>query len=115
MFGNSSSTNNRAGRSFHARDLDEDGDSDDDSPHTEDDSLSQEDEDDEKKSDHSSGEDYSDDEDEGEEGYRPGGYHRVSIGQVYNQRCVVEKQNPMEGFSLASLFLKKKRTYFVTA
>jgi hypothetical protein len=40
------------------------------------------------KSDDGSGEDYSDDEDEGEEGYRPGGYHRVSIGEVYNQRYV---------------------------
>jgi hypothetical protein len=38
------------------------------------------------KSDDGSGEDYSDDEDEGEEGYRPGGYHRVMIGEVYNQR-----------------------------
>jgi hypothetical protein len=33
-----------------------------------------------------SGEDYSDDEDEGEEGYKAGGYHRVRIGDVYNQR-----------------------------
>jgi len=33
-----------------------------------------------------SGEDYSDDEDEGEEGYKVGGYHRVQIGDVYNQR-----------------------------
>ena len=31
-------------------------------------------------------EDYSDDEDEGEEGYKVGGYHRVKIGEVYNQR-----------------------------
>jgi hypothetical protein len=33
-----------------------------------------------------SGEDYTDDEDEGEDGYRPGGYHPVKIGEVYNQR-----------------------------
>lgn len=33
-----------------------------------------------------SGEDYSDDEDEGEDGYKVGGYHRVHIGDVYNQR-----------------------------
>ena len=33
-----------------------------------------------------SGEDYSDDEDEGEDGYKPGGYHRVEIGETYNQR-----------------------------
>jgi hypothetical protein len=33
-----------------------------------------------------SGEDYTDDEDEGEDGYKPGGYHRVKAGEVYNQR-----------------------------
>ncbi len=33
-----------------------------------------------------SAEDYSDDEDEGEDGYRVGGYHRVKVGEVYNQR-----------------------------
>jgi hypothetical protein len=33
-----------------------------------------------------SGEDYTDDEDEGEDGYRPGGYHPVKVGEVYNQR-----------------------------
>ena len=33
-----------------------------------------------------SAEDYSDDEDEGEEGYRIGGYHRVTIGETFNQR-----------------------------
>lgn len=33
-----------------------------------------------------SGEDYTDDEDEGEDGYKPGGYHRVNVGEVYNQR-----------------------------
>ena len=33
-----------------------------------------------------SAEDYSDDEDEGEDGYKPGGYHRVTIGETYNQR-----------------------------
>lgn len=33
-------------------------------------------------------EDYSDDEDEGEEGYKVGGYHRVKVGEVYNQRSV---------------------------
>ena len=106
------------GRSFHDRDLSDFGGPDDDddtgrripnrrrdeddtlsdgndSPRTEHDSLSQaeddeDDEDDDKKSDHSSGEDYSDDEDEGEDGYRPGGYHRVSVGETYNQRYVVQ-------------------------
>ena len=33
-----------------------------------------------------SAEDYSDDEEEGEEGYKPGGYHRVAISETYNQR-----------------------------
>ena len=33
-----------------------------------------------------SAEDYSDDEDEGEDGYKEGGYHRVKVGEVYNQR-----------------------------
>ena len=33
-------------------------------------------------------EDYSDDEDEGEDGYKVGGYHRVKVGEVYNQRLV---------------------------
>mmetsp|Transcript_3910 Transcript_3910/g.9475 ORF Transcript_3910/g.9475 Transcript_3910/m.9475 type:complete len:1074 (+) Transcript_3910:420-3641(+) len=39
-----------------------------------------------------SGEDYTDDEDEGEDGYKPGGYHPVKIGEVYNQRYVVIKK-----------------------
>lgn len=33
-----------------------------------------------------SAEDYSDDEDEGQDGYKPGGYHPVKVGEVYNQR-----------------------------
>jgi hypothetical protein len=43
---------------------------------------------DDKKSGHGSdsAEDYTDDEDEGEDGYKPGGYHRVKVGEVYNQR-----------------------------
>ena len=36
-----------------------------------------------------SAEDYTDDEDEGEEGYRPGGYHPVKVGEAYNQRLVL--------------------------
>lgn len=32
-----------------------------------------------------SGEDYTDDEDEGESGYKPGGYHPVNVGDVFNQ------------------------------
>jgi hypothetical protein len=33
-----------------------------------------------------SAEDYTDDEDEGSDGYKPGGYHPVKVGEVYNQR-----------------------------
>lgn len=44
-----------------------------------------------------SSEDYTDDEDEGEEGYKPGGYHPVKLGEVYNQRYAY-------GQSLAFLF-----------
>lgn len=36
-----------------------------------------------------SAEDYTDDEDEGSDGYKPGGYHPVTIGETYNQRCVL--------------------------
>jgi hypothetical protein len=39
--------------------------------------------------DSSSDEDYSDDEEEGEDGYRPGGYHPVSIGDKFSNRYVV--------------------------
>jgi len=39
-----------------------------------------------------SAEDYTDDEDEGEDGYKPGGYHPVKVGEVYNQRYVVVKK-----------------------
>eukprot|EP00569_Conticribra_weissflogii_P007842 CAMPEP_0171342918 /NCGR_PEP_ID=MMETSP0878-20121228/15707_1 /TAXON_ID=67004 /ORGANISM="Thalassiosira weissflogii, Strain CCMP1336" /LENGTH=1114 /DNA_ID=CAMNT_0011845721 /DNA_START=777 /DNA_END=4121 /DNA_ORIENTATION=- len=39
-----------------------------------------------------SAEDYTDDEDEGEDGYKPGGYHPVKVGEVYNQRYVVIKK-----------------------
>lgn len=33
-----------------------------------------------------SAEDYTDDEDEGQEGYKVGGYHPVTVGELYNQR-----------------------------
>jgi len=42
------------------------------------------DDDDDKGSD--SAEDYTDDEDEGQDGYKPGGYHPVKEGEIYNQR-----------------------------
>jgi hypothetical protein len=35
-----------------------------------------------------SGEDYTDDEDEGESGYKPGGYHPVNVGDIFNQGYV---------------------------
>jgi len=56
-----------------------------------DDTDSDDDENTKKKAGHGSdsGEDYTDDEDEGEDGYKPGGYHRVKSGEVYNQRYVV--------------------------
>ena len=41
---------------------------------------------DEDKSNSDSAEDYTDDEDEGEDGYKPGGYHVVKVGEVFNQR-----------------------------
>lgn len=40
----------------------------------------------EDKSHSDSAEDYTDDEDEGEDGYKPGGYHSVKVGEVFNQR-----------------------------
>jgi hypothetical protein len=57
----------------------DDDDDDDDKPRKKDD-----DDDDDKGSD--SAEDYTDDEDEGQDGYKPGGYHPVKVGEVYNQR-----------------------------
>jgi len=46
-----------------------------------------EDDDDDKSSE--SGEDYTDDEDEGESGYKPGGYHPVKVGDIFNQGYVL--------------------------
>jgi serine/threonine-protein kinase SRPK3 len=37
-------------------------------------------------------EDYSDDEDEGKSGYRKGGYHPVTIGDVFKSRYTVESK-----------------------
>jgi len=58
------------------RDDDDDDDDDDSSQNSDDKSASD------------SAEDYTDDEDEGEDGYKPGGYHPVKVGEVYNQRYV---------------------------
>jgi len=54
-----------------------------------DDDDDEEDDDNDKSHNSDSAEDYTDDEDEGEEGYKPGGYHPVKVGEVYNQRCVI--------------------------
>ena len=37
-------------------------------------------------------EDYSDVDDEGEEGYRVGGYHRIQVGDIFNERYRVRKK-----------------------
>lgn len=55
-----------------------------------------------------SGEDYTDDEDEGAEGYRPGGYHPVKVGEVYNQRYVVIKKLGWGHFSTVWMVKDRK-------
>ena len=75
----------RTGDSYHSSEGESDDDDDDG------DDTESEEEEDEKGNEKGgggsdSGEDYTDDEDEGEDGYRPGGYHPVKIGEVYNQR-----------------------------
>lgn len=55
-----------------------------------------------------SGEDYTDDEDEGADGYRPGGYHPVKVGEVYNQRYVVIKKLGWGHFSTVWMIKDKK-------
>lgn len=69
--------------------------SEDDPPNDEDESMSNfaeednnDDPDNDEKTNSDSAEDYSDDEDEGEDGYKPGGYHPVKVGEIYNQRYV---------------------------
>eukprot|EP00816_Leptocylindrus_hargravesii_P000267 CAMPEP_0196828266 /NCGR_PEP_ID=MMETSP1362-20130617/94587_1 /TAXON_ID=163516 /ORGANISM="Leptocylindrus danicus, Strain CCMP1856" /LENGTH=1110 /DNA_ID=CAMNT_0042208939 /DNA_START=165 /DNA_END=3498 /DNA_ORIENTATION=+ len=57
-----------------------------------------------------SAEDYSDDEDEGEDGYRPGGYHPVKIGEVYNQRYIVVKKLGWGHFSTVWMVRDKEAT-----
>jgi hypothetical protein len=52
------------------------------------------------KSGSESGEDYTDDEDEGEDGYKPGGYHPVKTGEVYNQRYVLNRLNAYRCYRL---------------
>jgi hypothetical protein len=47
-----------------------------------------------------SSEDYTDDEDEGEDGYKPGGYHPVKLGEVYNQRYAYRQRLDFSPFCL---------------
>lgn len=58
-----------------------------------------------------SDEDYSDDcADEGEEGYRPGGYHPVNIGERYNSRYTVLSKLGWGHFSTVWMVHDKKHT-----
>ncbi len=60
----------------------------------------------------SSDEDYSDDEDEGEDGYRPGGYHPVRIGdKFHNSRYVVIEKLGWGHFSTVWLCYDKKKSF----
>ncbi|GAX09950.1 serine/threonine-protein kinase SRPK1 [Fistulifera solaris] len=55
-----------------------------------------------------SAEDYSDDEDEGQDGYKPGGYHPVKVGEVYNQRYVIIKKLGWGHFSTVWMVKDRK-------
>lgn len=80
------------------RDKDKDGPSDEDHDDHGDDDKSSE-----------SGEDYTDDEDEGESGYKPGGYHPVNVGDVFNQgRYVVIKKLGWGHFSTVWMVKDRK-------
>lgn len=84
-----SSKSSSVARSDDLLSLDDDDDDDDEEDdrsrdRDEDDDEEDDDDDDDKGSD--SAEDYTDDEDEGQDGYKPGGYHPVKVGEVYNQR-----------------------------
>lgn len=59
-----------------------------------------------------SGSDYTDDEHEGEAGYKPGGYHPVKVGEVYNQRYVVIKKLGWGHFS--TVWMVKDRKIIAT-
>lgn len=60
-----------------------------------------------------SAEDYTDDEDEGDDGYKPGGYHPVKVGEVYNQRYVVIKKLGWGHFS--TVWMVKDRKVIATS
>lgn len=57
-----------------------------DHDHNDQNSVGTESDDDNKSGGSDSAEDYTDDEDEGADGYKPGGYHPVKVGESYNQR-----------------------------
>lgn len=82
--------------------------SEDSDPREEEDATESDDEDEKGKGGSDSGEDYTDDEDEGEDGYRPGGYHPVKIGEVYNQRYVVIKKLGWGHFSTVWMVKDRK-------
>ena len=56
----------------------------------------------------SEAEDYSQDEDEGADGYKPGGYHPVEVGDVYNSRYLVLKKLGWGHFSTVWLVEDEK-------
>eukprot|EP01038_Epipyxis_sp_PR26KG_P006518 gene6518-8958_t len=58
----------------------------------------------------SSDEDYSDDDDEGDEGYKPGGYHPVVVGDKFNSRYVIIEKLGWGHFSTVWTSLDKKRS-----
>lgn len=70
------------------------------------------DEDDKSDDGSDSGSDYTDDEHEGEAGYKPGGYHPVKVGEVYNQRYVVIKKLGWGHFS--TVWMVKDRKVIAT-
>lgn len=84
------------------RKADDDDDEDDDD----------DDEDDKSDGGSDSGSDYTDDEHEGEAGYKPGGYHPVKVGEVYNQRYVVIKKLGWGHFS--TVWMVKDRKVIAT-
>ena len=49
----------------------------------------EEEEEEEEEGEDDSAEDYSDDDEEGSDGYKPGGYHPVKVGEVYHRRYLV--------------------------
>jgi serine/threonine protein kinase len=53
-------------------------------------------------------EDYSDDADEGIDGYRPGGYHPVHIGEIYNHRYLVVQKLGWGHFSTVWMCLDRQ-------